>query len=57
LTGFLDLCQTFEDRLLHPLDLKMAVADHISEMLEPVRKYFEDHPENYEIAKKLDVTR
>jgi tyrosyl-tRNA synthetase len=57
LTGFRDLCETFEDRLLHPLDLKIAVADYIGEMLKPVQEYFNAHPDNYETVKKLEITR
>ena len=30
---------------IHPLDVKQAVADGLIELLEPSRKYFEDHPE------------
>ena len=57
LTGARDLEDTFQDRLLHPLDLKNAVADHIIALLEPVRAYFEDHPENFETIKKLEISR
>ncbi len=31
---------------LHPADLKAATAAHLSAFLEPVRAYFEAHPEN-----------
>lgn len=33
---------------LHPLDLKKATAKYVNEILEPVRIYFEEHPENLE---------
>jgi tyrosyl-tRNA synthetase len=57
LTGFRDLEDTFQDRLLHPLDLKMAVAEHLAQALKPVREYFEAHPDNYESVKQLEITR
>ncbi len=57
LTGERDLKDTFQDRLLHPLDLKMAVAEYIIELLKPVREYFEAHPGNYEAVKNLEITR
>ena len=30
---------------IHPIDAKFAVADAISELLNPINKYFEDNPE------------
>jgi tyrosyl-tRNA synthetase len=57
LTSFRDLTDAFQDRLLHPLDLKFAVADHLTKMLEPVRTYFENNPENYNAVKKLEISR
>ena len=32
---------------LHPLDLKSGVAEAVVRFLEPVAKYFEEKPENY----------
>ncbi|MGF3554277.1 MAG: tyrosine--tRNA ligase [Thermoplasmatota archaeon] len=40
---------------LHPLDLKNATINYINKILEPVQKYFEKHPENYEKIKKLGI--
>jgi tyrosyl-tRNA synthetase len=40
---------------LHPLDLKNATASCINQILEPVRKYFENHPEAYNKMKKLGI--
>lgn len=57
LTGARDLNDTFQDRLLHPLDLKNTVAKYIIELLAPVRKYFDEHPENMEAVKKLEITK
>jgi len=42
---------------LHPLDLKTAVAEAFIRLLEPVRSYFERHPENLEKMRRLQVTR
>ncbi|HPP44391.1 MAG TPA: tyrosine--tRNA ligase [Methanomassiliicoccaceae archaeon] len=36
---------------LHPMDLKNGVARALSDVLAPSRKYFEDHPENFEALK------
>ena len=57
LTGARDLRDTFQDRLLHPLDLKNAVAEYIIEQLKPVREYFESHPDNFECVNKLEISR
>ena len=40
---------------LHPLDLKNATASHVNKILEPIRQYFEKHPENYDKMKKLGI--
>ena len=40
---------------LHPLDLKNATASYINKILEPVHKYFEKHPENYNKMKELKI--
>lgn len=42
---------------LHPLDLKMAVAEAVIQILEPVRNYFKIRPENLEKMRELQVTR
>ena len=42
---------------LHPMDLKKAVAGYIIGLLEPIREYFEEHPENYRFVRDLKVTR
>jgi tyrosyl-tRNA synthetase len=57
LTGARDLENSFQDRLLHPQDLKNTVAKYLIEMLEPVRKYFDSHPENYEAVRQLEISR
>jgi len=40
---------------LHPLDLKNATINYINKILEPIQKYFEKHPENYDKMKKLGI--
>jgi tyrosyl-tRNA synthetase len=40
---------------LHPLDLKNATAAHINTILEPVRAYFEKHPDNYNKMKAAGI--
>lgn len=40
---------------LHPLDLKNATINYINKILEPVQKYFEENPENYDKMKKLGI--
>ena len=40
---------------LHPLDLKNATTNYINKILEPIRKYFEKHPENYNKMKTLGI--
>ena len=52
-----DLRDTFHDRLLHPQDLKNAVAKFLIDLLQPVREYFEAHPENFETVKNLEISR
>lgn len=37
-----DLEQDYAEKKLHPMDLKMAVAEWLIQKLEPARKYFED---------------
>ena len=45
---------------LHPQDLKNAVADELTKILTPIRRYFEENKqakEHLEIVKKAQVTR
>ncbi|MFX0097182.1 MAG: tyrosine--tRNA ligase [Candidatus Hodarchaeota archaeon] len=42
---------------LHPLDLKNAVSNELTLMLEPCRNYFEKHKEYLEVFKESEVTR
>jgi tyrosyl-tRNA synthetase len=54
---FEELAKTFEAGQLHSLDLKKAVGSVFVNLLEPVREYFENKPENLEKMRKLQVTR
>ena len=40
---------------IHPLDLKNATASYVNKILEPVHKYFEKHPDNYNNIKKAKI--
>jgi len=51
------LVRDFEDKQLHPADLKKAVATALVEHLDPVREYFESNPKNMKAVQKLTVTR
>ena len=42
-----ELTEAYFSEKLFPLDLKNGVADSLSKILQPVRDYFEAHPENY----------
>jgi len=46
-TTFEDLAGTYAAGDLHPKDLKDAVARSLNRALEPVRAYFDAHPENH----------
>ena len=57
LESFEELAKLYEAGDLHPLDLKMGVAEAFIKILEPVREYFEKKPENLERIRELRVTR
>ncbi|MBQ7700957.1 MAG: tyrosine--tRNA ligase [Candidatus Methanomethylophilaceae archaeon] len=52
-----ELSEAYFSGKLFPSDLKSGTADGMIKCLEPVQKYFEEHPENYqamqEVLKKL----
>ncbi|NVM54467.1 MAG: tyrosine--tRNA ligase [Candidatus Helarchaeota archaeon] len=52
-----ELMEQYKTKQIHPGDLKPAVADKISEILEPVRRYFKDHPEYLDLFKTTKITR
>jgi tyrosyl-tRNA synthetase len=58
--GFKELAQACASGNLHPQDLKNAVAEELANILEPVRKYFENNNEAKEClqaVKNAKVTR
>jgi tyrosyl-tRNA synthetase len=58
--SFGELTQAYASGKLHPQDLKNAVAEELAEILEPVRRYFENNKEAKEClqaVKKGEVTR
>ncbi|MCW3992856.1 MAG: tyrosine--tRNA ligase, partial [Candidatus Bathyarchaeota archaeon] len=57
LESFEELAKLYETEGLHPLDLKMGVAEAFIKILEPVREYFEKKPENLEKIRQLRITR
>ncbi len=55
-----ELCDTFEKKLLHPMDLKAAVVNYLDQLLQPVRKHFEENEEAkklLETVKSYQITR
>lgn len=48
-----ELEKVFVAKELHPMDLKAGVADALIELLEPARRYFEEHPENLKRLKDI----
>jgi len=40
--------ESFLKKELHPLDLKMAVAEYLEKIISPIRQYFSRHPKNLE---------
>jgi len=46
--SFEELSKSYSKGELHPQDLKTATSRYLSEILEPVQKYFEEKPENYQ---------
>ena len=58
--SFEDLKKTYCDGKLHPLDLKNAVSEELTTLLEPVRKYFEGNKkasELLETVRQAKITR
>jgi tyrosyl-tRNA synthetase len=55
--SFDELTSDYSAGKLHPQDLKKGTSDSLAEILEPVRKYFEKHPQNLEKVRNLSVTR
>jgi tyrosyl-tRNA synthetase len=52
-----ELEESFEGSQLHPLDLKMAVAGYIDELVKPVRDYFVKNPDNLKAVMEFEITK
>jgi len=52
-----ELTRAFAEEKLHPADLKGGTADALVEILAPVRKYFEQHPDNWKKVRSFQATR
>lgn len=48
-----ELAAAFGAGKVHPMDLKSAVADHISGILVPVQKHLDAHPENFNRLREI----
>lgn len=60
LNSFQDLETKFANKEIHPQDLKVAVVKYIDQLLQPVRKHFEENAEAkklLETVKSYQVTR
>jgi tyrosyl-tRNA synthetase len=58
--SYQELEKTYAHGHLHPQDLKNAVAEELSKILEPIRRYFEENKEakeHLETVRKAQVTR
>lgn len=58
--SFEGLKRAYGSGQLHPMDLKMAVAEELTKILEPVRRYFaanKDAREGLEVIRKAKLTR
>jgi Tyrosyl-tRNA synthetase len=60
LNSFQDLSQKFANKEIHPADLKASLASYLDQLIEPVRKHFEENKEAKELLEKVrsfQVTR
>jgi tyrosyl-tRNA synthetase len=58
--NYSELENAYSQGLIHPLDLKEAVIEKLTEIIKPIREYFEKNPkakELYEIIKQTQITR
>jgi tyrosyl-tRNA synthetase len=56
-SAYEELAAAFGAGKVHPMDLKTAVANHISEILGPVQKYLNENPDNFEKLREIMGTR
>ncbi|MBI2667307.1 tyrosine--tRNA ligase [Candidatus Woesearchaeota archaeon] len=55
-----DLVKSFKNKDIHPLDLKISVAEYINKLIEPIRNHFEKNKkarELYNSVSKYIITR
>lgn len=52
-TSYTDVETDFQAKKIHPLDLKNTVAEYLIQLLEPVRDYFTQHPDNLKKLSRL----
>ena len=52
-SSYEELTEAYFGGQLSPVDLKTGVSDGIWKTLQPVRDYFEEHPENYERLQEI----
>jgi tyrosyl-tRNA synthetase len=57
ISGHEELLRLYASEGLHPADLKLGVAGALVEILAPVRRYFEEHPGNYNAVAGFAATR
>lgn len=60
ITSYGELEKQFEEKLIHPMDLKTTVAKMIDELIQPVRDHFQTNERAKELLKKVQsfqVTR
>jgi tyrosyl-tRNA synthetase len=58
--SYSEFVRLYEEGKIHPTDLKQAVANYINEILEPVRKHFQNNSrarELEEFVRKQEITR
>ena len=58
--SYAEVERDFREGKLHPLDLKMAVAEHLDRLIAPIREHFEKSKrarELYELVRSFEVTR
>lgn len=55
--NFSELESAFINGDLHPLDLKFAMADTLTDLLSSQREYFEKYPEKIELITKYKITK
>lgn len=55
--SYQELIQEYLAGKIHPLDLKLGLAQALSQILEPLRRYFQAHPEPLELLAGAEITR